>query len=52
MDICGYRLYCENQIQKNDSFCASFCFYTNFLTKMISIDFKFIVLKLYYQRIS
>ena len=41
----------EYQKQKNDSFCASFCLYTIYLTKMIGIDFKSAVLNLYYQMI-
>ena len=46
----GYCLYSEYQIQKNDSFCASYCLYIIYLTKVIGIDFKSAVLKLYYQR--
>ena len=48
----GYCLYSENQIQKNDSFCASYCFYIIYLTKIVGIDFKSAVLNLSYQRIS
>ena len=48
----GYCLYSEYQIQKNDSFCASYCLYINYLTKIVGIDFKSAVLNLYYQRIS
>ena len=48
----GYCLYSEYQIQKNDSFCASYCLYTIYLTKMIGIDFKSAVLKFYYQMIG
>ena len=48
----GYCLYSEYQIQKNDSYCASYCLYSIFLTKVLGIDFKSAVLKLYYQRIS
>ena len=29
----GYFLYSEYQIQKKDSFCASYCFYIIYLTK-------------------
>ena len=29
----GYCLYSEYQIQKNDSFCARYCLYINYLTK-------------------
>ena len=43
----GYCLYSEYQIQKNDSFCASYCLYIIFLTKLLGIDFKSAVLNLY-----
>ena len=46
----GYCLYSEYQIQKNDSFCASYCLYIIYLTKVLGIDFKSTVLNLYYQR--
>ena len=46
----GYSLYSENQIQKNDSFCASYCLYINYLTKVLGIDFKSAVLNLYCQK--
>ena len=46
----GYCLYSEYQIQKNDSFCASYCLYIIYLTKVLGIDFKYSVLNLYYQR--
>ena len=49
---CGYCLYSEYQIQKNDSFCASYCLYRIYLTKVIGLDFKSAVLNLYYQRLS
>ena len=48
----GYCLYSEYQIQKNDSYCASCCLYIIYLTKVLGIDFKSAVLKLYYQRFS
>ena len=48
----GYCLYSEYQIQKNDSFCASYCLYIIHLTKVLGIDFKSAVLNLYYQRFS
>ena len=48
----GYCLYSENQIQKNDSYCASYCLYIIYLTKVLGIDFKSAVLNLYYQRFS
>ena len=46
----GYCIYSEYQIQKNDSFCASYCLYIIYLTKVLDIDFKSAVLNLYYQR--
>ena len=42
-------IYFEYQIQKNDSFCASYCLYILYLTKVIGIDFKSAVVNLYYQ---
>ena len=48
----GCCLYSEYQIQKNDSFCASYCLYIIYLTKIVGIDFKSAVLNLYYQRLS
>ena len=48
----GYCLYSEYQIQKNSSFCASYCLYIIYLTKVEGIDFKSAVLNLYYQRFS
>ena len=48
----GYCLYSEYQIQKNDSFCESYCLYIIYLTKMLGSDFKSAVLNLYYQRVS
>ena len=47
-----YFLYSEHQIQKNDSFCASYCLYMLYLTKVLGIDFKSAALNLYYQRFS
>ena len=47
----GYCLYSEYQIQKNDSFCASYCLYIIHLTKVLGIDFKTAVLNLHYQRL-
>ena len=35
----GYCLYLEHQIQKNDNFCASYCLYIIYLTKVLGIDF-------------
>ena len=46
----GYCIYSEYQIQKKDSFCASYCLYIVYLTKVLEIDFKSAVLDLYYQR--
>ena len=46
----GFCLYSEYQIQKNDSYCASYCLYIIYLTKVLGIDFKSAVLNLYYQR--
>ena len=48
----GYCFYSEYQIQKNDSYCASYCLYIVYLTKVLGIDFKSAVLNLYYQRFS
>ena len=48
----GYCLYSEYQIQKNDSFCGSYCLYIIYLTIIVGIDFKTAVLNLYYQRFS
>ena len=48
----GYCLYSQYQIQKNDSYCASYCLYIIYLTKVLDIDFKSAVLNLYYQRFS
>ena len=45
-------IYSEYQIQKNDSFRASFCLYILYLTEVLGIDFKSAVLNLYYQRFS
>ena len=39
-------LYSEYQIQKNDSFCASYCLYIIYLVKVLGIDFKSAVLNL------
>ena len=48
----GYCLFSQYQIQKNDSFCASFCLYRIYLVKVLGIDFKSAALNLYYQRFS
>ena len=47
----GYCLYSEYKIKKNDSFCASYCLYIIYLTKVLGIDFKSAILNLYYQMI-
>ena len=47
----GQCLYSEYQIQKNDSFCASYSLYIIYLTKVLGMDFKSAVLNLYYQMI-
>ena len=47
-----YCLYPEYRIQKNYSFCASYCLYIIFLTKIVGFDFKPAFLSLYYQRFS
>ena len=46
----GYCLYSENQIQKEDSFCGSYCLCIIYLIKVLGFDFKSAVLNLYYQR--
>ena len=48
----GYCLYSKYQIQKHDSFWASFCLYKLYLTEVLGKDFKSAVLNLYYQRFS
>ena len=45
----GYCLYSEYQIQKRDSYCASYCLYIIYPTKVLGVDFKSAVLNLYYQ---
>ena len=45
----GYCFYSEYEIQKNDSFCASYCLYVIYLTKVMGIDFKSAVFNSYYQ---
>ena len=46
----GYCLYSEYQIQKNDSFCASYCLFIIYLVEVLGVDFKCAVLNLHYQR--
>ena len=45
-------IYSEYQIQKNDGFCASYCSYIIYLSKVIGNDFESAVLNLCYQRFS
>ena len=45
-----YCLISEYQIQKKDSYCASYCLYVIYLTKVLDIDFKSAISNLYYQR--
>ena len=49
-------LFSENKIQclknKRDCYCASFCLHKIYLTKVIGIDLKTVVLSLYYQMIE
>ena len=51
----SYCLYSEYKIKgltsKRDSFCASYCLYLIYLTKVLGFDFVFAVLNLYYQMI-
>ena len=51
----GHCLYSEYKIQgqtnKRDSYCASYCLYIIYLTKVLDIDFKSAVLNLYHQNI-
>ena len=52
----GHCLYSEYKIQgltsERDSFCARYCLKKIYLKKLIGIDFKSAVLKLYYQMIK
>ena len=45
-------LYSEYQIQINDSFCASYCLFILYLTKVLGLDFKSAALNLYCQMIK
>ena len=45
----GNGIYSEYQIQKDDSYCAAYCLYVLYLTKVIG--FKNAVLNLYYQNL-
>ena len=51
----GYRLKSEYKIQgltnRKDNFCASYCLYITYLSKVVGILFKSAVLNLYYQMI-
>ena len=46
----GYCFYFEDQTQKNDKFCAKFCLYILYLTKVLGMDFKSAVFYLFYRR--
>ena len=52
----GCCLYSEYKIQgltnKRDLYCASYCLYLIFLTKVFGMDFKSALLNLFYQRFS
>ena len=52
----GHCLYSEYKIigftSKKGSFCASYCSYKLYLTRVLCIDFKSAVLNLYYQVIK
>ena len=48
----GHCLYSEYKVQKNESFCACYCLYIIYLTKVLGVDFKSAVLNFYYQRFS
>ena len=52
----GHCLYSEYKIQgltnKRDFYCASYCLYIKYLTKVIAVDFRSAVLNLYYQMIK
>ena len=52
----GHCLYSEYKIQgltnKKDCYCASYCLYILYLTKIVGKGFKSAVLNLYYQKIS
>ena len=44
-------LYSEYQIQKNDSFCASYCSYIISVKTVLGMDFRYAVLKFWDQMI-
>ena len=46
----GYKI--QGLTNKRDSYCASYCLYTLYLTKVLGIDFKSAVSNLYYQMIK
>ena len=48
----GYCLYSEYKIQGLDSYCAAYCLFVIYLTKVLGKDFKTAVLNLYYQTVS
>ena len=51
----GHCLFSEYKMQRltieRDSYCAPYCLYINYLTKVLGIDFNSAVLNLYYQLI-
>ena len=52
----GLCLFSEYKLQgltiKRHSYCASYCLYILYLTKVLGTDFKSAVLNLYYQMIK
>ena len=52
---CEHCLYSEYKIRgltnKRDSYCASYCLYFLYVTKVLGVDFESLVLSLYYQLI-
>ena len=48
----GRCLYSEYKIQGLGSYCAAYCLYLFYLTKVLGIDFQSAVLDLYYQTFS
>ena len=48
----GHCIYSEYQIQKNDSYCGSYCLDKIYSKNVIGIDFKSAVLNLFYHRFS
>ena len=52
----GNCLFSENKIQgltdKKCSYCAVYCFFINYLRKVLEVDFQSAAVKLYYDRFS